>query len=87
MIIVCFLCCTSRAASAVGGHMIILVTVRCWSKLVPNLLLNLRQSLRNFYPNLTTFSKNTKLLIPTVGYPAQPGLTWRNRQVTQHNQD
>ncbi len=21
------------------------------------------------------------------GYPAQPGLTWRNRQVTQHNQD
>ncbi len=23
----------------------------------------------------------------TVGYPAQLGLTWRNRQVTQHNQD
>ncbi len=21
------------------------------------------------------------------GYPAQPGLIWRNRQVTQHNQD
>ncbi len=39
---------------------------RCWSKLVPNLLLKLGQSLTNFYPNLATFSKNNKLVIPTL---------------------
>ncbi len=54
MIIVCFLCCTSHAASAVGGHMIILVTVVGAS--FPKLLLELCQSLTNFYPNLTTIS-------------------------------
>ena len=32
-------------------------------------LLKLCQSLTNFYPNLTSFSKNTKLLIPTPDHP------------------
>ncbi len=78
MIIVCVLCCTSRAASAVGcwrpydhlGHC-------CWSKLVPNLILKLCQSLTNFYPNLTTFSKNNTLVIPTGGLTSSGSIVHR----------
>ncbi len=52
---------------------------RCWSKLVPNLLLKLCQSLTNFYPNLTTFSKNNKLVIPSGGSVVAARRWWQQR--------
>ncbi len=63
---------------------------RCWSKLVPNLLLKLCQSLTNFYSNLTTFSKNNKLVIPSyedediggysIGGGSQPTINQKQRR-------
>ena len=62
MIIVCVLCCTSHAASAVGGKGL------CWSllfsKLAPNLLLKVYQSLKILPRNLSTSSKSNKLANP-----------------------
>ncbi len=69
IVILCVLCCTSRAASAIGG------IGSCWSLLFEQastkFILKIYQSLTNLLPNVTTSSKNNKLVIPTC--PAHTG--------------